>query len=195
MKICKVKNCEEKHYALGYCGKHYMRVLRHGSIYNKNRSGKNSSSYIHGMSKNRFFFRFNGILGRCNDKNSDSYSRYGAKGIKCEWKSFLDFKNDMYKSFLKHVKVYGEKNTQIDRINNSRGYYKENCRWVTLKEQQRNTSRNTIIKYKNKKKCLSEWSEILNMNYTTLCNRLNIRKWSVEKAFSTPVRKFIWQKK
>ena len=44
----------------------------------------------------------------------------------------------MYDSYIKHVKEYWEKDTTIDRINWNLWYYKENCRWATVKEQAMN---------------------------------------------------------
>ena len=30
IRICKIDNCENKHFGLGYCNKHYIRFKRHG---------------------------------------------------------------------------------------------------------------------------------------------------------------------
>lgn len=68
---------------------------------------------------------------RCKNKNHIAYSRYGARGITlCErWNSFDNFLQDM-----------GQRPEclTLDRIDNDKGYYKENCRWATRKEQQKN---------------------------------------------------------
>lgn len=42
----------------------------------------------------------------------------------------------MYDSFLEHWQEYGfgRKYTTIDRIDNDWHYCKENCRWITAKE-------------------------------------------------------------
>lgn len=66
-----------------------------------------------------------GMLDRCEYIFSPSYKNYGARGITVskEWHDFNTFAKDMGpKPTPKH---------QIDRIDNDKGYYKENCRWVT----------------------------------------------------------------
>lgn len=72
------------------------------------------------------------MRSRCLDKNSIAYPAYGGSGIIiCErWKhSFINFLNDM-----------GErpKGKTLDRIDSKLGYFPENCRWATTKEQARN---------------------------------------------------------
>lgn len=61
--------------------------------------------------------------------------------IKCLWNSFEEFKNDMYDSYLEHVKEFWEKQTTIDRIDSNWNYCKENCRRATIGEQARNKNK------------------------------------------------------
>ena len=61
---------------------------------------------------------------RCNDTNHPRYNDYGGRGITiCErWKSFENFLEDM-----------GERigTLTLERLNNDKGYYKDNCIWAT----------------------------------------------------------------
>lgn len=138
----------------------------------------------HGMSKTSFYNRYLGIIQRCNDKNSNCYSRYGGRGIKCEWENFQDFMADMYEGYLKHVKKYGEKNTTIDRINNNGNYSAKNCRWATMKVQSNNRSSNRKVLYNNKYYNLKQIAEINNFDYKKLYRRFVYENKNIYKSLN-----------
>lgn len=97
------------------------------------------------MTKDRFARIFNWVRQRCNNPKSDSYFNWGLRWIKCNWIWHYDFWIDMHDSYLEHVKIYWEKETTLDRIDNDWNYCKENCRRATMKVQQ-NNRRNNIKK-------------------------------------------------
>jgi hypothetical protein len=108
----------------------------------KERTSK--ANKVHGDTKTRFHNIWCGMRNRCENKHNWEYPHYGAKGIiVCKrWSDYLKFKTDMHKSYLKHCKEFGEKDTTIDRINTKGNYCKKNCRWATQKVQQNNRSNN-----------------------------------------------------
>lgn len=107
----------------------------HKTELRKKTSGKESPAQRHMLTKSRFYTIWIAMKRRCGDTGN---KYYGGKGIKVLWEGFDSFKNDMYEGYLRHVEAYGEDDTQIDRIDSSGNYCKDNCRWATRSEQQRN---------------------------------------------------------
>jgi len=110
-------------------------------------SGENNFNYVHGMTGTQFYKKWKGILARCYNPNMQNFPRYGGRGIKCLWESFKEFKNDMYESYLEHIRKYGEYETTIDRIDSNDDYYGNNCRWATWEEQRANRRVNKQLIY------------------------------------------------
>ena len=119
-----------------------VRTKSCGCMSSRNFIGKNSIT--HGFRHNSFYNRFILMKARCNNPKNHKYPIYGARGIKCLWKTFEEFRDDMYKSYLRHIEKFG-KDTSIDRIDVNGHYCKENCRWATAKEQSVNTRRITTF--------------------------------------------------
>ena len=120
---------------------------------------------------------------RCNNLNYKQYKDYGGRGIKicARWKNFSNFLEDM-----------GERPTNkysLDRIDNDGNYCKENCRWATRTEQQRNRQDNRLISFDNKMLCPIEWSEKTGIAEKTIRWRLD-NNWSIKKTLTTPARKY-----
>jgi hypothetical protein len=64
---------------------------------------------------------------------------------------------------------------EIDRIDNNKGYSKENCRWVTALVNSNNKRNNIVIEFRGQNHTLKEWSRILGINYGTLRSRYRNR--------------------
>jgi len=113
---------------------------------------------------------------RCISKEPKKMRSYSSRGIKCLWKSFEEFRDDMYDSFLEHRDMYGEANTTIERIDVNGNYCKENCRWATLREQGNNRRTNRFVEYKGKKYSVTELARKFNKHRRFIFNRLRNRK-------------------
>ena len=133
--------------------------------------------------KSKLYIIWIGMKQRCNNPNNTNYKNYGAKGIRVckEWdKSFDNFYN-----WALSIGYKENKNIKltIDRIDNTKGYYPSNCRFLTLKEQQNNRTNNHLITYKGETHTVSQWSKILNINVQTLFTRIG-KNLSIEEIFS-----------
>lgn len=121
--------------------------------------GSKNQAYKHGMFGTRFYNIYFGMVARCKDKKNKFYYK---KGIRNRWGDFLSFKNDMYSSYLEHVNKYGKKQTTLDRVESTKDYYKENCRWATYLEQGNNRNDNVRYKLNDKVQTLAQWCKELN---------------------------------
>lgn len=152
----------------------------------KNSIGERTTT--HGHTKNRKnTLAYNSWLHmkrRCRDVNDNEYKRYGKKGITVckEWQSFTNFYRDMGER--KDVSI------TLDRIDNNKGYFKENCRWATKAEQSRNKSNN--IFYKGE--CAKDASVRLGGSKEIVSLRLRLG-WSKKEAFTRPLKKRLFNTK
>jgi len=97
-------------------------------------------------------------------------------GVCKRWHDFKNFKSDM-----------GErpKGMSIDRIDNSKGYSPDNCRWATKKEQCRNTRRTRYVKHNGNVIPAISLSENLGLSYGAVKSRANRRGNDFVKAFAS----------
>jgi hypothetical protein len=103
--------------------------------FNNYEPGRRYSVSTHGMSDTPFYHQWKQMKSRCNNSTQPYHGTYSLLGYCEEWENFDNFKRDMYASYKPGL--------TIDRIDNTKGYSKDNCRWATLKQQQRNKINNT----------------------------------------------------
>lgn len=140
----------------------------------------------HGLTRTPFHNKYHLLKARCENPENNRYESYGARGIKCEWPSFDDFKQDMYDSYLAHVKLHGERNTQIDRIDTHGNYNRENCRWATRVQQANNKRNVKLYTIGNETHSIPEWCRIRNADLTRTRTRVVRLGWNFEDALNTP---------
>ena len=142
----------------------------------------------HGLSTDKFHKRWSSMFDRMSPKYKDAKSYIGLS-VCDEWKSFEKFRDDMYKSYLIHLKKYGEKNTTLDRINVYKGYSKENCRWATTLTQSLNKKNTIKVIYKGKEVPLLLLCIKLNKDYNRVYRRIRSGK-TIESALNLS----LWQR-
>ncbi len=118
----------------------------------------------HGYRHTRIYSVFSKMKDRCNNPNNPSYPRYGGRGITIcnEWldnpETFFEW---AYNNGYDESASYGQ--CTIDRIDNSKGYFPENCRIVNEKIQSNNRRSNHLIEHNGEVKTLAEWRDFFGM--------------------------------
>ena len=135
----------------------------------------------HGLSTSKIYNVYEGMVSRCHDINHQGYKNYGGRGISVcdEW-----LKDNAI--FFNWAQANGYKSgLQLDRTNNNGNYSPDNCRFITISLNLRNTRRNRLITHNGETKTLVEWCETFDIKYSITLKRL-IRGWNLEKCISTP---------
>jgi hypothetical protein len=138
--------------------------------------------------KSKEYATWSRIRHRCNNPTAIFYEYYGGRGITvCErWNNketgFLDFLADMGNP--------PSADHSLDRMDNSKGYSPDNCRWVTMKEQNRNKRSNVMITRGDRTMCLTDWAIEAGFCPYTVRNRIVNYKWDIERALTTPIKTY-----
>lgn len=138
----------------------------------------------HSMSGTREYETWARMISRCEKKNDKAYARYGGRGIfVCNrWRNSFGL-------FYKDVGPRPSNKHSLDRINNSLGYFPENCRWATKDQQANNMSTNHLITCFGKTDTISNFSKTSPVKYGTIVYRIS-RGWSPELAITKPARAY-----
>ena len=120
------------------CNKQY-KISKKGYDANKTGLCNRCSSKVletHSMSNSRLYCIWQKMKDRCFNEKHKGYSQYGSKGISIckEWLDFNNFKEWSLSNFYNDDKT-------IDRIDNTKGYCKDNCRWVDFSTQASNKNK------------------------------------------------------
>jgi hypothetical protein len=165
------------------CGKEFEtiwgarnRIKSCGCLRPKPSRLKHGNCMKHSDSETATYTSWRAMRERCKNPNDKMWPEYGGRGIEvCKrWDSFENFLSDM-----------GSRptGTTLDRINQDKGYSKENCRWADKKTQNRNKRDNRMLTIYGKTMCLADWHEIVahQVSYDAIKRRLQ-RGWDHKQA-------------
>lgn len=137
------------------------------------------SNYKHGKRRDRVYGIWTHVISRCRNPNDDAWPQYGGRGIQVaeRWLRFENFYEDMGDP---------EPGQSIERIDNEAGYCKENCKWASRTEQNRNRRSCRFIEINGKRATVAEWAEIVGVKPHLIRVRLSAG-WSEFDAVMTPL--------
>jgi hypothetical protein len=123
-----------------------------------------SSTFLkHGDVDSITYSSWKSMWNRCTNKNYPRYNEYKDRTPPLEWRNYLIFLADM-----------GNRpglQFSLDRIDNSKPYGPENCRWATSKSQARNRSTTTMVFYKNEVISLGDACDLAGLDYQYISKR------------------------
>jgi len=151
-----------------------------GCQQHKNRKPTN---VIHSSSKTRLYCIWIGMKQRCFNKNHNEFNRYGGRGITV-CKEWLDFS-----VFKKWAKTHGyADNLTIERVDVNGDYCEQNCRWIPLSEQLKNTSRSVFITFNGETLCANDWCKRFGLPNNSVIRRYR-KGLPLEEVFKLNTKK------
>ncbi len=169
------------------CGKEVVKsgmLIRLGKTtscgcYKSERLSKRSKT--HGMGKTKINYVWLDMKARCSNPNHKRYKDYGGRGIGFQnsWNNFESFYNDMKSTYREGL--------TLDRIDNEKGYSKENCRWVTVLKQNNNKRNNVYETVDGVTATRSELCDLYGVPRCTFYWRIN-NGMTVEEALKSKGR-------
>ena len=137
----------------------------------------------HRLSKENLYHIWETMRLRCTNPKNKRYYLYGARGISVcpEWfNNFLSFREWALSNGY-------QKGLSLDRIDNNGNYEPSNCRWVTVKEQQRNRRITLKATIGGVTKPVTAWCEELGIRYKSVSHRIS-KGMTPEEALLKPFK-------
>jgi hypothetical protein len=121
------------------------------------------------------------MIQRCTNPNAATWNYYGGRGI-----CVCDRWRNSFENFIADMGRRPSSAHTLDRVENNKGYDKDNCAWRTRKDQMNNTRKNRFIDINGDKRTVSQWAEHMNVDTRLIDGRLR-RGWSGCDAVMTPI--------
>lgn len=133
--------------------------------------------------RTRLLKTFAHMKARCYDTNDKRYEDWGGRGIKiCD--KWLKDREEFVNWSLNNGYEIG---LTIDRIDNDGNYCPENCRWVSISENNQNRRSSKYFTINGITKNLQQWCDEYDISRSMVNKRLSMG-WNIEKALKTPKR-------
>lgn len=136
----------------------------------------------HGNTSHPLWDMFYQMNERCSNDKHKYYSYYGGRGITVCDRWDIN-REDSFENFLEDMGERPE-GMSLDRVDNNRGYSKDNCRWATREQQANNTRTVRFITHEDRTLSLSQWAREIGVDPTTLLYRLDVMGLCVQDALN-----------
>jgi hypothetical protein len=143
----------------------------------------------HGKHNTREYHIFKGMIARIKDESRHDFHLYGGRGIDVDPRYDPEFENQgIQKAFETFFEDIGEipEPLTLDRIDNNKGYWKDNLRLATYEEQlqnrrhikcNENIAKLIYLEYNNNRITHAQLAKKYNVSEFTVYSILNKRCW------------------
>jgi len=119
---------------------------------------------IHGMSRSRPYRIWRGLRSRCDNPDKRHARWYSDISYHPSWRMFENFWADMGDTYADGL--------TLDRIDSTKDYYKDNCRWVTMHQQSRNRKDTIFLPHNGEMVCVTDFAAAHNVKRAILYQRI-----------------------
>lgn len=133
---------------------------------------------------NKLYQKWANMKQRCNNPNYIEFRHYGGRGITYDqnWETFDGFMKGIGSSYTEGM--------TLDRKDNDKGYFIDNCQWIPKSEQPKNRRCIRWITFDGVKKSMADWARHIGVKRTTLIMRIDYYKWSPKRALTEATNEF-----
>jgi hypothetical protein len=155
--------------------------------------GKFNPAYKHGFAvrgnRPTIYYKWQRMIARCHHPSQKDYAAYGAQGIfVCDRWRFGEDGLSGFECWLLDMGPPPFKTASIDRLDGTKGYSPDNCRWATLLEQANNRKTNVFVTARGQTLTVAQWSRIVGVGPKTILYRLKQGASPEEALFRRPDR-------
>jgi len=135
-----------------------------------------------------FYDRWQAMRTRTTNPNYEHANCYSERGINSdEFENFIDFYDAMYPSWIEAVQKIGDPhNVSLERIDVNGNYTKDNCSWISLKDQKLNMNKTVkfVATYPDGTRevvrtGISKFARDHNLNYNCIADCLNPKRGNI----------------
>ena len=139
-------------------------------------------NYKHGHTHERLYRVWASIKTRCYNKRNKGFCDYGGRGIKMcdEWNDYESFRAWALANGYDEIAARGV--TTIDRIDVNGNYCPENCRFISIAEQNRNKRTVRKFEYNGNIYTIPEFATKIGMSRSALYDRFYRKNWDVDEV-------------
>ena len=168
------------------CGKTTIvagKTLRSGLTKSCGHTQYEGKTITHGMTNTELYRRWHDMKDRCLNRKRAEWNKYGGRGITfCDdWRKF--------EPFMEWALSNGyEQGLSLDRVDVNGNYCPDNCRWIPINRQARNTSKTVYVEFDGENVPLRDVCERTGADFGRTYWRIR-KGWSLKDALEKPARK------